>query len=53
MFPLGFHWQNNGYLSGYLMILVCNRVPENSVNRQKAQVVKHGFEFVELSRNVA
>ena len=31
------------------MILVCNRVPENGVNRPKAQVVKHGFELVELS----
>ncbi|XP_009278685.1 PREDICTED: alpha- and gamma-adaptin-binding protein p34 [Aptenodytes forsteri] len=33
------------------MILVCNRVSENGVNRQKAQewCIKHGFELVELS----
>ncbi|NXN22070.1 AAGAB protein, partial [Nycticryphes semicollaris] len=34
-----------------VMILVCNRVSENGVNRQKAQewCIKHGFELVELS----
>ena len=34
-----------------VMILVCDRVSENSVNRQKAQewCIKHGFELVELS----
>ncbi|XP_009977098.1 PREDICTED: alpha- and gamma-adaptin-binding protein p34 [Tauraco erythrolophus] len=33
------------------MILVCDRVSENGVNRQKAQewCIKHGFELVELS----
>lgn len=33
------------------MILVCERVSENGVNRQKAQewCIKHGFELVELS----
>ena len=33
-----------------VMILVCNRVSENGVNRQKAQewCIKHGFELVEL-----
>ncbi|KAM9224126.1 alpha- and gamma-adaptin-binding protein p34 isoform 2-T2 [Leptosomus discolor] len=33
------------------MILVCNRVSENGVSRQKAQewCIKHGFELVELS----
>ncbi|XP_045305291.1 alpha- and gamma-adaptin-binding protein p34 isoform X3 [Leopardus geoffroyi] len=33
------------------MILVCDRVCENGVNRQKAQewCIKHGFELVELS----
>ncbi|XP_064245422.1 alpha- and gamma-adaptin-binding protein p34 isoform X2 [Passer domesticus] len=34
-----------------VMILVCDRVSENGVNRQKAQewCIKHGFELVELS----
>ncbi|KFQ04516.1 Alpha- and gamma-adaptin-binding protein p34, partial [Leptosomus discolor] len=34
-----------------VMILVCNRVSENGVSRQKAQewCIKHGFELVELS----
>ncbi|XP_002718217.2 alpha- and gamma-adaptin-binding protein p34 isoform X2 [Oryctolagus cuniculus] len=34
-----------------VMILVCERVSENGVNRQKAQewCIKHGFELVELS----
>ncbi|XP_009866096.1 PREDICTED: alpha- and gamma-adaptin-binding protein p34, partial [Apaloderma vittatum] len=34
-----------------VMILVCNRVSENGVNRQKAQewCIKHGFELVELN----
>ncbi|XP_041596486.1 alpha- and gamma-adaptin-binding protein p34 isoform X2 [Vulpes lagopus] len=34
-----------------VMILVCDRVCENGVNRQKAQewCIKHGFELVELS----
>ncbi|NXG63835.1 AAGAB protein, partial [Hemiprocne comata] len=34
-----------------VMILVCNRVSEDGVNRQKAQewCIKHGFELVELS----
>ncbi|XP_048812533.1 alpha- and gamma-adaptin-binding protein p34 [Lagopus muta] len=34
-----------------VMILVCNRVSEHGVNRQKAQewCIKHGFELVELS----
>ncbi|XP_010153666.1 PREDICTED: alpha- and gamma-adaptin-binding protein p34, partial [Eurypyga helias] len=34
-----------------VMILVCTRVSENGVNRQKAQewCIKHGFELVELS----
>ncbi|GAB0194281.1 alpha- and gamma-adaptin-binding protein p34 [Grus americana] len=34
-----------------VMILVCNRVSENGINRQKAQewCIKHGFELVELS----
>ncbi|XP_061856368.1 alpha- and gamma-adaptin-binding protein p34 isoform X1 [Colius striatus] len=33
------------------MILVCSRVSENGVNRQKAQewCIKHGFELVELN----
>ncbi|XP_037689534.1 alpha- and gamma-adaptin-binding protein p34 isoform X2 [Choloepus didactylus] len=34
-----------------VMILVCDRVSENGVNRQKAQewCIKHGFELVELN----
>ncbi|XP_065797471.1 alpha- and gamma-adaptin-binding protein p34 isoform X2 [Muntiacus reevesi] len=34
-----------------VMILVCDRVSENGINRQKAQewCIKHGFELVELS----
>lgn len=34
-----------------VMILVCNRVSEHGVNRQKAQewCIKHGFELVELN----
>ncbi|XP_025930605.1 alpha- and gamma-adaptin-binding protein p34 [Apteryx rowi] len=34
-----------------VMILVCDRVSENGVNRQQAQewCIKHGFELVELS----
>ncbi|XP_008938408.1 PREDICTED: alpha- and gamma-adaptin-binding protein p34, partial [Merops nubicus] len=34
-----------------VMILVCNRVSENGINRQKAQewCIKHGFELVELN----
>lgn len=34
-----------------VMILVCNRVSEDEVSRQKAQerCIKHGFELVELS----
>ncbi|KFO81116.1 Alpha- and gamma-adaptin-binding protein p34, partial [Cuculus canorus] len=34
-----------------VMILVCNRVSETGVNRQKAQewCIKHGFELVELN----
>ncbi|NWR43166.1 AAGAB protein, partial [Regulus satrapa] len=34
-----------------VLILVCDRVSENGVNRQKAQewCIKHGFELVELS----
>ncbi|XP_034988174.2 alpha- and gamma-adaptin-binding protein p34 [Zootoca vivipara] len=34
-----------------VMILVCDRVSENGINRQKAQewCIKHGFELVELN----
>ncbi|NXL71058.1 AAGAB protein, partial [Leptocoma aspasia] len=34
-----------------VLILVCDRVSENGVSRQKAQewCIKHGFELVELS----
>ena len=45
MFPPGFHWQNSGYLRWRSRFA---RVPENVVNWQQAQVVKHDFELVEL-----